>query len=186
MGKLHSFQFITLNGFLNAPNGDISWHRHGAEENQFASDSMQSGSTLLFGRKTYELMASYWPTPVAMENAPEVAKGMNSAKKIVFSRTLKQADWENTVVCSDAVQEMKRLKETSDNDFTLLGSGTILTLFAAAGLIDLYMVMIDPVAIGAGSTVFGGIPQPLNLELTNVQSFKSGVVLLNYRPLSQD
>jgi len=186
MGKLHSFQFITLNGFLNAPDGDISWHRHGADENQFASDSMQSGSTLLFGRKTYEMMASYWPTPMAVENAPEVAKGMNSAKKIVFSRTLKQADWENTVVSNNAVQEMKRLKETSDNDFTLLGSGTVLTLFAAAGLIDQYMVMIDPVAIGAGSTLFEGIQPPLNLELTEVQSFKSGVVLLSYRPLSQD
>ncbi|GET22391.1 dihydrofolate reductase family protein [Prolixibacter denitrificans] len=185
MGKLHSFQFITLNGFLNDPNGDISWHRHGTEENQFANNSMQSGTTLLFGRKTYEMMASYWPTPLAAENSPEVAQKMNIAKKIVFSRTLKQAGWENTLIANDAVEEMKRLKETSDGNFTLLGSGTILTLFAAAGLIDQYMVMIDPVAIGAGSAVFGGIPQPLNLELTNVQSFKSGVVLLSYRPLQE-
>lgn len=186
MGKLHSFQFITLNGFLNAPNGDISWHRHGTEENQFANDSMQSGTTLLFGRRTYEMMASYWPTPMAAENSPEVAQKMNAAKKIVFSRTLKQAGWENTVIANDAVQEMKRLKEMSDGNFTLLGSGTILTQFAEANLIDQYMVMIDPVAIGAGATIFGGISQKLDLELTNVQSFKSGVVLLRYRPLVQD
>jgi hypothetical protein len=74
MKKITAFNFITLNGFLNDVDGDISWHRHGVEENQFAAESLQSGNTLLFGRNTYEMMAGYWPTPMAMQNDPDVAE----------------------------------------------------------------------------------------------------------------
>lgn len=183
MKKLSVFNFITLNGYLNGTEGDISWHRHGVEENQYAAKSLQSGNTLLFGRKTYELMANYWPTPMAMQNDPVIAKGMNNADKIVFSRTLKKTDWKNTkVISDDIVNEIKRLKKLPGNDLTLLGSGSILTLFAENGLIDEYQIMVDPVAIGSGTSIFHGIHQALNLQLTNVKTFKSGVILLSYMP----
>ena len=91
MRKVIVFNFVTLNGYLEGPKGDISWHRHGAEENEYAAENLKSGSTLLFGRVTYEMMASYWPTPLAIKNDPIVAKGMNNADKIVFSRTLKKS-----------------------------------------------------------------------------------------------
>lgn len=183
MGKISAFNFITLNGFLSDSNGDISWHRHGKDENQYASDSLASGNTLLFGRKTYELMVSYWPTPMALENDPEVAKGMNEAQKIVFSSTLKKAEWKNTkVVSKNIVDWAKNAKTSSVNDMTILGSGSILTLFAQNGLIDEYLIMIDPVAIGSGDTIFSGIKHPLNLKFKNVKTFKSGVVLLSYNP----
>ena len=90
MNKLIAFNFITLNGYFKGPNGDIGWHRHGAEENEYAAEMLKFGSTLLFGRVTYEMMASYWPTPVAVKNDPIVAVKMNNANKIVFSRTLKR------------------------------------------------------------------------------------------------
>ena len=184
MDKISSFNFITLNGYLNGSDGDINWHRHGAEENQYAADSLQSGSTLIFGRKTYEMMAAYWPAPMAMENDPTVAEGMNNANKIVISGTLKKADWKNTkIISNDVVNEIKRLKELPGNGFTLLGSGSILTLFSENGLIDEYQIMIDPVAIGNGTPIFNEIRQPLNLKLTGVKAFKSGVVLLSYKPL---
>jgi dihydrofolate reductase len=183
MRKLSSFNFITLNGFLSDVEGDISWHRHGEEENQYAAQSLQSGNTLLFGRKTYEMMAGYWPTPMARQNDPVVAEGMNKASKIVVTRSLKNAGWDNTVIISEnAVDEIKRLKELPGNDITLLGSGSILTLLADNGLIDEFQVMIDPVAIGSGTSIFNKINKPLNLKLIDVKSFKSGVVLLSYTP----
>lgn len=183
MRELSTFNFITLNGFLNDHAGDISWHRHGVEENQYAAESLQSGNTLLFGRKTYEMMAGYWPTEMAKQNDPTVAEGMNNADKIVISRTLKKTEWKNTTILNgDVVNEITRLKKLPGNNITLLGSGSILTLLAENGLIDEYLIMIDPVAIGAGSTMFNGIKQPLNLQLTEVKSFKSGVVLLTYKP----
>jgi len=182
MRKLSVFNFITLNGYLSSTDGDISWHRHGSEENQYAEESLQSGNILLFGRKTYEIMASYWPTPMAIQNDPVLAKGMNNAEKFVFSKTLKNANWENTKIISEnVVQEIKRMKKLPGNDFTLLGSGSILTLFAENGLIDEYQIMIDPVAIGDGTPLFYKIKQSLNLQLTNVKTFTSGVVLLSYK-----
>ncbi|NOU46923.1 MAG: dihydrofolate reductase [Bacteroidales bacterium] len=183
MRKLSAFNFITLNGYFHGPEGDISWHRHGAEENQFAAESMKAENTLLFGRKTYEMMAGYWPGPMAIENDREVAEGMNNADKIVVTRTLKNAAWNNTrILTGDLVTGINRLKASPGNNITLLGSGSILTQLAENGLIDEYLVMIDPVAIGAGTPIFDQIGTVLNLKLTQVKSFKSGVVLLGYVP----
>lgn len=181
MRKLSSFSFITLNGFLHDEHGDISWHKHGAEENQYAANSLEAGNILLFGRKTYEMMASYWPTPMAIENYPIVADGMNKAEKLVFSSALQEATWENTTILNGDISEKVRLlKRTPGNNMTLLGSENILSQFAAKGLIDDYLIMIDPVTIGSGIPIFNGIPQQLNLNLKSIQSFKSGVVLLHY------
>jgi dihydrofolate reductase len=186
MGKLTSFQFLTLNGFYKGDNNDISWHRHGGEESDFAAAGAQSDSILLFGRTTYEMMASFWPTPQAEQTIPEVAKGMNQSEKIVFSRTLQKADWNNTRVISDNIAaEVKKLKKESPKDMTILGSGSILTELTAAGLVDEFQFMIDPVALGSGAAVLSGLSQKLDLELISHRVFSSGVVLLSYRPLKK-
>lgn len=183
MRKLNVFNFITLNGYFEGPNHDISWHRHSSEENKYSDDSLQADGVLLFGRKTYEMMYSFWPTPMALEMYPETAKGMNKSEKIVFSNTVKKAEWNNTkVIGGNIVEEMKRLKKTKGNNMVILGSGSIVSLFAEAGLIDGYQIMIDPVAISKGTPIFKGIKQKLDLKLTEIKSFKSGVVLLSYEP----
>jgi dihydrofolate reductase len=183
MGKLTVFNFVTLNGYFKGPQGDISWHKHGTqEENEFAADGLKSESMLLFGRVTYEMMASYWPTQDAIKNDPIIAQGMNKADKIVFSRTLKTADWNNTrVVKGDIVDEIKKMKSVpGGKDMALMGSGTILTQFAEHALIDEYQIMIDPVAIGDGTPILKTIRHKLNLKLTRTRTFKSGAVLLCY------
>lgn len=186
-GRLTAFVFTTLNGYFEGPGkGDISWHRHGEEENEFAGQGLESKNILLFGRVTYELMAGYWPTSVAIENNPIVAKRMNNAEKIVFSKTLKKAEWDNTkLIKEDITGEIKNMKETSGKDMTLLGSGSILTLFAEKGLIDEYQVMVDPVVLGSGTPLFKNIQGKLDLELTKTRIFKSGTVLLCYKPLKR-
>ena len=184
MRKLNAFNFITLNGYYKGPNGDISWHRHGAEENDYSIEGVQSGSALLFGRVTYEMMASYWQTPDTMKNNPIVAEGMNSAEKIVFSRTLKKAGWNNTTLIKDnIVEEIRKMKQMQGKDMTILGSGSILTQFAEAGLIDEYLFMVDPVALGEGTPIFKNIKHKLDLVLSSTRSFKSGVMLLCYEPM---
>ncbi len=184
MRKLNSFTFVTLNGYFKGQKEDISWHKHGEEESKYAAEGAQSKSTLLFGRVTYEMMAGFWPTPEALKYNAEVAKGMNDSDKIVFSKTLKKATWHNTkVVKVDMIEEVKKMKQIPGNDMTLLGSGSILAQLAEAGLIDEYQIMIDPVAIEKGTTLFKGIEHQLDLKLTNTKVFKSGVVLLCYQPL---
>lgn len=116
MRKLTVLNFITLNGFYKDSVNGIGWHSHDQDEGDHATDSMRTQSTLLFGRVTYEMMASFWPTPMAMEQMPDVAAGMNKANKIVFSRTLKKTDpivgWNNTkIISSNLVAEVKKLKK---------------------------------------------------------------------------
>ena len=184
MRKLNVFNFVTLNGFFEGPNHDISWHRHGGEENKYSDDSLQAENILLFGRKTYEMMYSFWPTPMAAEMFPETSKGMNKSEKIVFSNSLKKAEWNNTkVIGGNIVEEMRRLKKTKGKDMTILGSGSIVSLFAEAGLIDNFEIMIDPIVIGNGTPIFNGIQNKLDLKLTDTRTFKTGVVLLSYKPL---
>jgi len=183
MRKLSSFSFITLNGFMHDGQGDISWHRHGEEENRYAAEGSKSGSTLLFGRVTYEMMASYWPTPMAMENSTDVAEGMNNAEKIVFSKTLQAVHWNNTrIIGNNIVEAVKQLKTRPGSDLNLLGSGSILTLLADHGLIDEFQIMLDPVVIGSGVPIFSNISHKPDLELIHSQTFKSGVILLKYKP----
>lgn len=185
MAILSAFNFLTLNGFYKGLNEDIGWHRHGEEEAAYSLEGFKSESILLFGRVTYEMMASFWPTPEAIKTMPAVAEGMSKAEKIAFSRTLQKAEWNNTrVLKENIVGEIRAMKRTSRRDMTILGSGSIVTQFAEAGLIDTYLMMVDPVAIGAGTSVFGGIKRKLDLRLTNARTFKSGVVLLSYEPLS--
>lgn len=184
MRKLNAFNFTTINGYYKGPDQDISWHRHGSEENEYSAQSLQTESILLFGRVTYEMMAGYWPTADAIHNNPSVANGMNRAEKIVFSTTLKNVAWNNTtIVGENIIDYVKKLKLTPGNDLAILGSGSIITQFADHGLIDEYQIMIDPVAIGRGTSIFSGLKQTLNLQLKEFKHFKSGTILLNYQPL---
>jgi dihydrofolate reductase len=181
MGKIRVFNFISLNGYFEGKGRDISWHVHGEEENKFAAQSLSHQSILLFGRITYELMAGFWPTDYAIKNDPLVAEGMNKAEKIVFSRTLEKVEWHNTrLMKENIVLEIKRMKQLSERDMTILGSGSIVTQFAENGLIDEYQLMVDPVILGEGTTIFNGIKNRLSLKLTETRTFKSGVILLNY------
>jgi dihydrofolate reductase len=185
MPILSCFNFISLNGFYKGLREDISWHRHGEEESQFSAENAQKESILLFGRVTYEMMYSFWATEQAMAMAPQVAEGVNRAEKIVFSRTMEKAQWNNSrVVQHEIYNEVRKLKETGTKDMTILGSGSIVSQLSDHGLIDLYSIMLDPVAIPYGTSIFHGISKKLDLELISTRTFKSGVVLLNYRPIT--
>lgn len=183
MRKLSVFNLVTLDGYFAGKGGDISWHTVDAEFNKYAEEKANSGNILVFGRVTYELMSSYWPTLEAVKNDPIVASGMNSAEKIVFSRTLAKADWHNTrLVKDDLLTEIDRLKQQSRKDLTVLGSGSIVSQLARQGLIDEYQILVNPVALGAGKTMFEGITDRIVLKLVNVRQFGNGGVLLTYRP----
>lgn len=186
MRKLNVFNFITLDGYYKGPNEDTSWHKHGEEEAKYSEESLKEDNTLLFGRVTYEMMAGFWPSPAALQSFPAVAKGMNKAEKIVFSKTLKKAEWKNTkLISTNMLEEIKKMKQTPGKNMTLLGSGSILTQFADTNLIDEYQVMIDPIAIGKGTSIFKGLKHHLDLKLIKTRTFKSGVILLCYQPVKQ-
>lgn len=182
MSKLTSFTFITLNGFFKGQNEDTSWHPHGGEASEFANNASGADNILLFGRKTYEMMAGFWPTPMAAELFPIVAENMNKSQKLVCSNTLSEANWQNTSILSgNVIEQLKKIKESSKKDITVLGSGSLLTQLSDAGLIDGYTIMLDPIALGKGTSIFEGLQNNLNLKLVSSRVFeKDGVMLLSY------
>jgi dihydrofolate reductase len=182
MPKLVAFNNMTLDGYFTGVNGDMSWAQNDDPEwNQFVIDNALPEGILLFGRVTYDLMTMYWPTPRAAERNPILAKRMNGLPKVVFSRTLTNPSWSNTeVICGDIAAEVRRMKEQPGNDMALLGSGSIIAQLAEAGLVDSYQVVVHPVVLGAGRTMFDGIAHRPALTQTGVRTFENGNVLLSY------
>lgn len=184
MARLIVHNFISANGYYKGPNEDISWAKDDeVDQTEFAKEHFKPGNILIFGRVTYELMASYWPTPEAIKKYPEIAKGMNSAEKIVFSRKMKTADWNNTrVINGQLEEEIKILKQTARRDLVVLGSGSIVTQVAELRLIDELQLMVHPVIIGGGITFLNDIMGKRELTLLQSKAFKSGIVSLFYKP----
>jgi dihydrofolate reductase len=186
MAKLNSFTMISLNGYYKDDKNAIAWHKHGEEELEYSRESLKPNNILVSGRITYEEMVSFWPIPMGVQTDPIVAKGMNDAEKIVISKTLTKADWNNTrIVNRNIIEEIGQLKQNSQKDITILGSGSIVTFFSEHNLIDEYQIMLDPVALGSGSTIFANVSKNLELTLEDVKPFKSGVVLLTYFPFKK-
>jgi dihydrofolate reductase len=186
MGKLGSYTFVSLDGFYKGLNEDTSWNKHGQEESEFAAQNanQEPRSLIMFGRKTYEMMAGFWPTPAAQQMMPAVAEGMNKSTKIVFSKTLTSTKWENTkLMTGDLIAEVKKLKSESLPDITILGSGSLVSQLAQHNLIDHFQLMVNPIVLGSGTPLFKGIQHRLNLKLVETRPFKSGVVLLTYVPV---
>jgi dihydrofolate reductase len=186
MSKLVAFNNITLDGYFAGADGDIGWaHRpvHDPEFESFVEENSKGDGVLVMGRVTYELMAGYWPTELASRNDPVVADRMNSLPKLVFSRTLKRAVWQNTrLVSDDLVGTIRRMKKEPGSDLTILGSGSIVSQLAREGMIDEFQIVLNPVVIGNGRTLFDGVARTLNLKLTRTRAFANGNALLCYTP----
>ena len=158
MRKMIFFMLTTLDGFYEGPNKEIDWHNVDEEFNEFAIEQLNSVDVLLFGRVTYELMASYWPTPAATTNDPIVADKMNSLPKIVFSKTLSSVEWQNTrLVKENITEEISKLRQQPGKDLIIFGSSDLAATFIQHGLIDEYRIMVNPVVLGNGKPLFKGI-----------------------------
>ena len=186
MRRLIAFEQVSLDGFFVDANGDMSWaHKQDKEWNEFSASNASGDAALLFGRVTYEMMASFWPTPAAMERMPAVAEGMNGMAKVVFSRTLEKASWKNTtLVRGDIAAELRKMKNESGPDLAILGSGSIVSQLAQAGLIDEFQIVVNPIVLGKGRTLFEGVEGKIPLKLVHTRAFGNGNVVLCYEPMA--
>ncbi|TGK00753.1 dihydrofolate reductase [Leptospira semungkisensis] len=181
--KLIVFMMQSLDGYHAGPNGELDWHNVDADFNEFAINQIDSIDTIAFGRKTYELMASYWPTELALQDDPTVAEKMNSMPKIVFSKSMQKADWNNTRLIKDNIpEEISKLKSSPGKDLIIFGSSDLVASLLKDNLIDEVRSIIAPVLLGKGLILFNGAGTR-KLQLLETKIFKSGNVLLYYRPL---
>jgi dihydrofolate reductase len=186
--KLIVFNNVSLDGYFVDANGDMSWAHNTAMDPEWdavIAGNATGGGVLVFGGITYDLMASFWPTPMAARNMPAVAEGMNRSQKVVFSRTMDKASWNNTrLVKSDPVAEIQKMKSEPGEGMCVLGSGSIVSQLAQAGLIDGFQFVVVPVVLGKGRTMFDGVKKKLSLRRTKCQAFANGNVLLHYEPVA--
>ncbi len=184
MRKLFLFMMVTLDGFFAGPDGALDWHNVDDEFNEFADKQLDEVDALLFGRETYQGMAEYWTTPAAKESDPIIANKMNSLPKVVFSRTLEKAEWENSRLVSEHIGEaVADLKRQEGRDLAILGSSDLATSLLEMHLLDELRIMVNPIVLGEGKQLFAGIHGQLPLKLLDTRAFRSGNVLLRYHVL---
>lgn len=186
MRNLFAFNMVSLDGFFEGPERDISWHRVDDEFNQFAIEQTSAVDTILFGRVTYEMMASYWPTRAAIDDDPVIAGLMNGLPKIVFSRTLDKPEWNTTRLVKDHLaREISALKQQPGKDLALFGSANLLSSLMQLDLIDEHRIIVNPVLLGSGRPLFQGVIDKIDLKLHRTRAFQNGNILLVYRPTNR-
>jgi len=178
---LFVFNMVTLDGFFAGPNGELDWHNTDDEFAAFANSQIGEIGGLVFGRRTYELMAAYWPTADAIWDDPVVATAMNDLPKLVFSRSMQRAEWRNSRIAT-GVEDVKTLKGQPGRDLAIFGSADLLASLIPLGVVDEYRLMVNPLVLGEGKRLFTDARQRLDLEFTQSRTFRNGNVLLSYRP----
>lgn len=190
MRKLYMFVSLSLDGYFEGPNHDISWHNVDDESNKFAIEMLRKTDLFLWGRRIYQLMEGYWPrtaeAPLTSSDDREIAHLMNSTEKIVFSKTLDRVEetknWKVTKLVHEFdPKEIRRLKAQPGKEINVGGPDLAMS-FMKDGLIDELRFMINPVAIGEGTPIFRGLEKRVKLELLETRKFNSGNILLCYRP----
>lgn len=181
MRKIFLFMMLTTDGYFEGENYAIDWHNTDEEFDTFANHQLDEADTLIMGRKTYELMEDFWPTQIAKNIEPETALRMTNMKKLVFSHNSFETKWENVEVHGDNVAEVIReLKEKPGKDITVLASSNLCLTLIREGLLDEIRLMINPVAIGKGTSLFEGMEDRLPLNLKSTRTFDNGNILLTY------
>jgi dihydrofolate reductase len=179
MAKLIMWNLMTLDGFVEGENRDISWHFDvwGEELERLSIEQLKAAGGLMFGRVTYQLMASHWPGATG-----EVAGFMNALPKFVFSRTLTRSDWANTQMFGAEVPDtVARLKRETGKDIYLFGSADLAAGLIPHRLIDEFRIAVNPVILGGGAPLFKP-GERVKLKLLDSKPLSSGIVILRYEP----
>jgi dihydrofolate reductase len=185
MRKLVLFMHLSLDGFAAGPNGELDFLTYDEEIAQWAGQLMKTVGSPVYGRTTYQLMESYWPTvltnPNASKQALAHAQWVENIPKIVFSKTLKEATWNNTrLVKENIAGEVGKLKQEPGKDLVIFGSPGLSADMMNLGLIDEYKFTVHPVILGNGISVFKNNSTKSKLKLLESITLKSGVVTLHY------
>jgi dihydrofolate reductase len=188
MRKLISFMHVSLDGFVAGPNGEMDWIKIDQEIFDHVGKRISKGETALYGRVTYEMMESYWPTaadkPTATKHDIEHSKWYSQVHKVVLSKTMMGTGLTNTTILSsnlsDSISEIKQSRKGSDEDILLFGSPTATHSLMQLNLIDGYWLFVNPIILGQGVPLFEGVKDKIKLNLLTTRQFTSGVTELNY------
>ena len=184
MRKLIYAFSVSLDGYIEGPNGDLDWSTPDAEEHQHFNDMDRALGGQLYGRRLYELMSAFWPTADQDPSEPEVireyARIWRAMPKYVFSTTLKNVEWNSTLVNGDTEQAVRKLKDQPGRDLSV-GGASLANSMLRLGLIDECWLYLRPVILGGGKPMFGPLPAPIKLSLLETRHISQRLQLLRYQ-----
>ncbi|MFD7283204.1 dihydrofolate reductase family protein [Streptomyces sp. NPDC059862] len=181
---MFAFLFCSLDGYHEGPGGELGWGLYDEEFFDWNLRQTREVGALLLGRRTYEHFAEIWTSVDAAERMPEVAAFMNTVPKTVVAGGGPVTPWENTRVTdgSDLAAEVARLRAESAGDVAVFGSSQLTVTLLEQGLVDELRILLHPVLLGRGRSLYAGLKDRIDLTAGAVTVFRSGNVLLRYRP----
>jgi dihydrofolate reductase len=189
MRKIITTTWVTLDGFIAGPNGEMDFVGESYDEvmGKYEDDLVSSADTLLLGRVTYQSFAGSWPyvpdNPSASEGEKVYARKLNAMHKIVFSRTLPGVEWNNSRLVREVIPaDIEQLKHEPGRDMVIYGSASLVRTLTNLGLIDEYQLLVHPVILGSGKPLFQDLKDQVKLKLVNSRTHPSGVMVLSYQP----
>ena len=185
MGRVVLWMQSTVDGFTQGPNGEFDWPIVASDTHAYFNDRLeQTAGAFLYGRRTFEMMASYWPAAVDDDepNTARFARMWVPMPKFVFSNTLEGADWNTTILNGDLVERVSALKQTIEGDLVMIGGATVAGELVRLGLVDEHHVFVHPVVLGAGQRLYPAMDARIELDLVETSTFGGGVVLHRYVP----
>ena len=189
------FNRVTADGYFSGPDGKLDWTVPDDEADSAGADAISGFDTILFGRRTYDMFEGFWPHAVddastaqdphsAGRRTPALramAVWINEANKLVFSRTRKDVTWKNSRLMGEFdPRAVDALKKQPGKDMIIFGSGSIVSALTQHGLIDEYQFIVNPILLGNGRSLLGGVSKSLKLNLLEVKQYRSGNVMLRY------
>jgi dihydrofolate reductase len=187
MAKLIVSMMTSLDGFIEGPNRELDWTLEGPEFEEYCDDMMERTDTMVFGRVSYEMMVRYWPAAELEPRSPwelGLARKMNSLPKIVLSRTLEGATWNNTRVVRERVaDEVSAVKASATKNVMVFGGAGVIASLRQLGLIDEYRLIVHPIVLGKGTPLFTDVSESFSLRHTKTTRFAMGVDVLYYEPV---
>jgi dihydrofolate reductase len=186
MRKLVVSAWFTLDGIFDADSMDVWWNPYNSDERAtYIKEMINGADALLFGRTTYEMLASYWPDQKNDNNGP--ASKLNSVPKFVVSSTLKKDDWNNSTIIKDnVVEEIAKLKKLPGQEIQIEGSATLVQSLMDANLIDEFRFLVTPIIVGNGKRFFKDGMSTTGMTLVKTKTLALGVVALNYQADKKD
>jgi dihydrofolate reductase len=175
----------SVDGFVGGPNGEMDWINVDEEMFEYAGKETDEADTALYGRVTYDMMESYWPTaadqPTATKHDIQHSHWYNSVRKIVLSRTMQRENLKNTTIIGENIpNEINKLIQEPGKNILIFGSPSAVHSLLQENLVDEFWLFVNPIILGLGIPLFAGMKDSLKLKLLSTKIFSSGVVALNY------
>lgn len=182
MKKIIAVEWLSLDGYFSDANNGTDWFVSDDSTWEYLLKLFANIDTIVLGQVTYEMFAAYWPKPNPSDPNPKaLIDFMNNSQKVVFSKSLKKTEWNNSVVMKDIVPaEINKLKQEAGKDIVIFGSGSIVSQLTKLGLIDEYQFIVNPVFLGNGKTIFKSDEAKAKLKLLDAKKFDNGNMLLHY------